>query len=79
MMKKVDDEIHDWVRDHPREIATRPDGKHLEYLTREREELSKKVFIEVLGKVEAERVFEKLRKQGILVKTSREELHAVDD
>jgi hypothetical protein len=79
LLKKVDEEIHAWVREHPEDVVVRPDGKVLEWVTRESESISKKNFIEVLGKVDAERAFEKLRKQGVLVKNSREELHAVND
>jgi hypothetical protein len=77
MLKKVDDEIHRYVRANPGEVVTRPDGKHLEFITRAYETLSKRAFEEALGKIEAEKWFVKLRKLNVLVKTPREELRAV--
>lgn len=79
VLKKVDAEIHAYVEDNPTEIISRPDGKTLEWVTREYENISKKAFIDTLGPVEAEKWFMKLRKLGVLVKGARRELHAVKE
>lgn len=80
MMKKVDEEIHRYAEEHlSTEVVLRPDGKHLEWIVREYENISKGAFVEVLGKVEAEKWFVKLRKLGVLAKTPRRELRAVSE
>lgn len=79
VMKRVDAEIHQYVEDNPSEVITRPDGKSLEWVTREYENISKKAFVDVLGVIEAEKWFVKLRKLGVLAKNSRRELHAVKE
>jgi hypothetical protein len=79
MLDKVDKEIKNYVREHPEEVVLRPDGKHLEFVTKEVERLSKTSIIEVLGKVEGEKLLNSLRKKGVLVKKPQEELRAIAD
>lgn len=77
LLDKLDDEVRAWCEAHPDEVAVRPDGKSLEFLEREYESLSKTSVVEALGKLEGERLIEKLRKLGVVKKGSRKELHAV--
>lgn len=77
LLDKLGDEIRVWVEAHPDDVATRPDGKSLEFVDRSYESLSKTSIVEALGKVEGERLIEKLRKMGVMKAGSRKELHAV--
>ena len=58
------------------EVIERPDGKTLELVTHTEERISKKAFVDALGAAKAERRFEKLRAEGVLVKTEVEQLRA---
>jgi hypothetical protein len=59
------------------EVVSRPDGKVLQIKTRSEERISKGRIVEALGKPEAERLFNKLRKAGALETTESEGLYAV--
>ena len=58
------------------EIPILEDGRVLEFVERTYERLSKSRIVEKLGRKEAERVFEMLRKAGALAAVTQEELHA---
>jgi len=59
--------------------VTRPDGKVLDFVSREYETLSKSSVTKALGVVEGEKVLAQLRKKGCLVTTERQELRAEND
>ena len=77
LMEVLDQEVRDWVEEHPDDLVVRPDGKELEFVDRTYERLSKAAFVEKMGTVKAEREFQRLRKLGVLTKVERRELHAV--
>ena len=79
LLDKLSDEIKTWMKDHPDEMVTRPDGKVLEFKTKTVERISKKSIIEALGAVGAEKEFKRLRELGCLTSNEQEELHAVRD
>jgi hypothetical protein len=76
---KARDAIRRWVKDHPSEVATRPDGKVLAFVQRSFERLSKSSVVKALGKVAGEKELARLRKLKCLTEDTREELHAVDN
>jgi hypothetical protein len=77
--KIVQKELAEWVRGHPSELATRPDGKVLVFREKTMEWISKSSILEALGKVRGERELSRLRKLGVMRQETREELHAVND
>jgi hypothetical protein len=79
LLEQGDAEVKAFVKDNPELVVTRPDGKHLEFVPREVERLSKKSVVDALGKVAGEKMLSKLRELGCVPKVVEEQLWALDD
>lgn len=79
LFARVDPDIRRGVEEILRTggFVVRPDGQLLEFEERQVERLSKKSFVDVLGKVEAEKWFKRLRKLGVLEAKTEVQLRAV--
>jgi hypothetical protein len=76
--EKVDREvIRPWIKKNG--AAVRPDGKVVDFTTKEVERISKNAVIEAEGAAAAEKVFIEWRKKGWLKKKPQEELRAMQD
>jgi len=71
--------MHDWVAEHPDEVAMRPDGRLLVLKEKSYELLSKAGIIRALGKLRGEAFIAELREMGVIETQERIELHAIDD
>ena len=74
-----DKEARAFIEEHPELVVTRPDGRHLEFVDREVERISKKAIIDALGKKAGERELTRLRELGCLITKTEKHLLALDD
>ena len=74
-----DKEARAFIEEHPELVVTRPDGRHLEFVEREVERISKKAILEALGKKQGERELTRLRELGCLTTKVEKHLLALDD